>query len=69
MSTTTETEAAGRTRPPRAASFPTSWSATPTPPPLFYQRAFGAEEVARMPVPSGDGRLMHCHMSTSTATR
>ena len=29
---------------------------------LFYQRAFGAEEVARMPVSSGDGRLMHCHL-------
>ena len=29
---------------------------------LFYQRAFGAEEVARMPVSSSDGRLMHCHV-------
>ena len=26
----------------------------------FYVRAFGAEEVARMPTP--DGRLMHCHL-------
>ena len=26
----------------------------------LYKQAFGAEEVARMPLP--DGRLMHCHL-------
>ena len=29
---------------------------------LFYQKAFGAEEVSRIPGDSGDGRLIHCHL-------
>lgn len=28
----------------------------------FYVRAFGAEEIARMPGPGDDGRLIHCHL-------
>lgn len=28
----------------------------------FYKAAFGAEEVMRMPDPSGSGRLMHAHL-------
>jgi PhnB protein len=27
----------------------------------FYQKAFGAEEVSRMPVPNGT-KLIHCHL-------
>ena len=28
----------------------------------FYQKAFGAQEVSRIPEASGDGRLIHCHL-------
>lgn len=61
MSTTTETKP--QMNPPAKGSLvPYIMVSDANAASLFYQRAFGAEEVARMPVSSGDGRLMHCHV-------
>ncbi len=61
MSTTTETEPPANP-PAKGGLVPYIMVSDANAASLFYQRAFGAEEVARMPLPSGDGRLMHCHV-------